>query len=150
MGVIYLGADHRGYQLKEKIKTWLTEEGREIIDLGNSIYDQNDDYPDFAFKVGETAVRERAKGILVCGSGIGMVAAVNKVKGIRAGVCSTPKEAFCGRNDDDMNILCISADLVDEETNKEIVKTFLETPFGSEERYLRRIKKIKDYELKDS
>jgi len=150
MGIVYLGADHRGFNLKEKLKRWMGESGIEIIDLGNEVYDQEDDYPDFAIRVGEKVAVERTKGILVCGSGIGMVATVNKVRGIRAGLCSTPKETYSGRNDDDMNVLCLSAELVDEDTNKEVVKVFLETPFGSEERYIRRINKIKKYELKTS
>lgn len=150
MGLVYIGADHRGFVLKEKLKIGLVADGVEMVDLGNTIYDQDDDYPDFAMAVGERVVLERGKGVLVCGSGVGMVAAVNKVRGVRAGQCLTPKEAYCGRNDDDMNVLCLSADLVDENTNREIINTFLETPFGSEERYIRRINKIKAYESKIS
>ncbi len=150
MGLVYIGADHRGFVLKEKLKAWLIEDGVEMVDLGNMVYDKDDDYPDFAIAVGERVVRERGKGVLVCGSGVGMVAAANKVKGVRAGQCLTPKEAYCGRNDDDMNVLCLSADLIDEDTNREVMKTFLETPFGSEERYIRRINKIKIYESKIS
>jgi len=136
---IYIGTDHAGYVLKEKIVTVLKAQGHEVIDEGAYTYEEEDDYPDFAITVGEKVVMERGKGILVCGSGVGMVAAVNKVRGVRAGLCFTPKEAYCGRNDDDMNVLCLSANLVDEDTNREVMKTFLETPFGSEERYIRRI-----------
>lgn len=150
MGIVCIGADHRGFNLKETIKKWMMEDGQEVMDVGNSLYDQDDDYPDFAFLLGEKIVREKVLGILICGSGVGMVTAVNKVVGVRAGMCLTPKEAYCGRNDDDMNVLCLSADLIDEDTNREVIKTFLETPFGSEERYIRRINKIKAYESKIS
>ena len=146
MQVVYIGADHRGFNLKEKLKIWLAEEGVKTTDIGNSVYAQTDDYPDFAIKLGESVSRDRSMGILICGSGVGLVAAVNKVKGIRSGMCLSPKETYYGRNDDDMNVLCLSADLIDEDTSKEIVKTFLNTPFGSEERYIRRINKIKEYE----
>lgn len=149
MELVYIGADHRGYQLKESIKNWLSNEGYVVNDTGNSEYNKDDDYPDFAIGLGEVVARNGGKGILICGSGVGMVAAANKVKGIRAGLCSSSREAYNGRNDDDMNVLCLSANLVDEATNQEIVRIFLETPFGSEERYIRRINKIRDYESKN-
>ena len=147
--MVYIGADHRGFYLKEKIKEWLTAREYEYRDLGAESYDQNDDYPDIAFKLGEKVLADGGKGILICGSGVGVCIAANKMKGVRAGVCLSEKQVFSGRNDDDMNILCLNSDLVNEEENQLIVKTFLETPFGSEERYIRRINKIKTYELKE-
>jgi len=135
--------------LKEKIKEWLTAWEYECRDLGAESYDQNDDYPDIAFKVGRKVVADNGKGVLICGSGVGVCVAANKMKGVRAGVCLTEGQVFSGRNDDDMNILCLNADIVAEEENQAILKAFLETPFGSEERYVRRINKIKEYETKE-
>lgn len=147
--MVYIGADHRGFYLKEKVKEWLTAWEYEWRDLGAESYDQNDDYPDIAFKVGGKVVADNGKGVLICGSGVGVCVAANKMKGIRAGVCLTERQVFSGRNDDDMNILCLNADIVAEEENQAILKAFLETPFGSEERYVRRINKIKEYETKE-
>lgn len=144
--MIFLGADHRGFNLKEKIKQWLRDRGEDFIDCGSEGYDRDDDYPDIGFKVAEKVVAENGKGILVCGSGVGVCIAANKVKGVRAGLCLLAKQARAGRNDDDMNVLCLNADMVPEEDNLEIIETFLETVFGSEEKYIRRINKIKKYE----
>lgn len=148
MNMVYLGADHRGFQLKEKIKEWLKEWEYDTVDLGNDKYDHDDDYTDIAFKLGESVARDRTNGILVCGSGVGVCSAVNKVKGIRAGLCTTEKQARAAREEDDANVLSLSAEEVGEETNKKIVKIFLETVFSSEERYIRRIQEIKAYESK--
>lgn len=148
--MIYLGADHRGFNLKEKIKTWLREWGYEFRDLGSEGYDRDDDYPDVAIKVGEQVVADNAKGILICGSGVGACVAANKVKGVRAGTCLLEKQAIAGRNDDDMNLVCLNSDMVPEDDNQQIVRAFVFTPFGSEERYIRRINKIKIYETKVS
>jgi len=144
--MIYIGADHRGFNLKEKVIQRLRDGNFEVTDLGASEYDSNDDYPDIAFKLGEKVVSENSKGILICGSGVGLCVAVNKIKGIRAGLCLLTKQARMGRNDDDINVICLNADMVSEDDNMEIVTTFLETPFGSEERFIRRINKIKEYE----
>lgn len=147
--MIYLGADHRGFYLKESIREWLREKGVVTVDVGNTKYQKDDDYPNFAINLAENVVREKAKGILFCGSGVGMVVAANKVIGARAGLCTQEKTARLGRNDDDMNILCLSATLVSEDDNKKIIEAFLDTPFGSEEKYIRRINQIKKYESKD-
>lgn len=145
--MIYIGADHRGFNLKVKIITMLRDENHEVTDLGPTEYDPNDDYPDISFKIGEKVTSEAgAKGILICGSGVGAEIAVNKVRGIRGGLCILTKQAVAARNDDDINVVCLNSDLVPEDDNREIVNNFLETPFGSEERYIRRITKIKDYE----
>lgn len=145
--MIYIGADHRGWELKEKVKEMLIEEGIDFVDLGNANYDPEDDYPIIAFKLAEKVAVENGKGILLCGSGVGVAIVANKIKGIRAGICMTEKQVVAARNDDDINILCLSADLVNEEMNSNIVKLFIETHFGSEERFVRRINLIKQYEL---
>jgi ribose 5-phosphate isomerase B len=146
--MIYIAADHRGFRLKEEIKKWLETELYEFRDLGASAYDRDDDYPEFAFKLGETVVQENARGILICGSGAGASIAVNKVTGIRAGLCTSVKQATAAKNDDNINILCLSADWVSLDDNQKITEAFLKTLFSSDERYIRRINQIKDYETK--
>jgi len=144
--MIYIGADHRGYRLKEEIKKWLETEHYEHRDLGAKEYDKNDDFPEISIKLAETVAIEGAKGILICGSGAGASIAANKIKGIRAGLCTSEKQAKAAKNDDDINVLCISADLVSVEDNIKIVSVFLATMFSSEERHIRRINQIKTYE----
>lgn len=144
--MVYLGADHRGYQQKELIREWLREIGYEVTDLGNKKYEKDDDYVDFSFGLGEKVAKERQKGVLICGSGVGMTVAVNKVEGVRASVLTSVKQARAAREEDDINVACLAADLVSVEENKEIIKVFLETLFSSEERYLNRVLKIKKYE----
>ncbi|MFA6518030.1 MAG: RpiB/LacA/LacB family sugar-phosphate isomerase [Candidatus Shapirobacteria bacterium] len=144
--MIYLGADHRGYNLKEAIKSWLRSENYEVTDMGDDKYDKEDDYVDYAIKVGERVVAEKAKGVLICGSGVGMTMAVNKVNGIRASVLTSVEQARVAREEDDINVACLTADLVPIEQNQEIIRVFLETVFSSEERHINRIQKIKKYE----
>jgi ribose 5-phosphate isomerase B len=120
----------------------------EFRDLGPVEYNREDDYPEIAIKIGETIVRENARGILICGSGAGASIAANKVIGVRAGLCTSAKQATAAKNDDNINLLCLSADWVSEEDNQKIVETFLKTLFSSEERHIRRINQIKDYESK--
>ncbi|MFA6007497.1 MAG: RpiB/LacA/LacB family sugar-phosphate isomerase [Candidatus Shapirobacteria bacterium] len=146
--MIYIAADHRGFRLKEEIKKWLETELYEFRDLGASNYDRDDDYPEFAFKLGETIVSENARGILICGSGAGASIAANKVIGIRAGLCTSVKQATAAKNDDNINVLCLSADWVSLDDNQKITEAFLKTLFSSDERYIRRINQIKDYETK--
>lgn len=148
MSIVYIASDHRGFSLKEKIKEYLENLEYRVIDLGNQKYEKDDDYTDFAIILGEKIVLENTKGILICGSGAGVCIAANKVRGTRASICMNIKQARESREDDDLNILCLSADLVSEEDNKEIAKTFLQTKFSSDEKHIRRIIKIKDYESK--
>ncbi|MEK7503092.1 MAG: RpiB/LacA/LacB family sugar-phosphate isomerase [Patescibacteria group bacterium] len=145
---IYLGADHRGFELKEKIKKWLSEWGYEFEDMGAFSYDKNDDYPDFARKVAERVAKDpkHSRGVLLCGSGVGVAITANKVKGIRAGTAISAKQIKDSVNDEDTNILAISADYFSEEETKEIAKSFIEAKFSGEERHIRRINKIKEIE----
>ena len=144
--MIYLGTDHRGFELKEKIKQWLSEWGYQYEDLGAFEYNKNDDYPDFSKAVAEkVALEPAARGILICGSGVGVVIAANKVKGVRAGTAINAGQIKDSVNDEDTNVLGISVDYLSEQT-EEIVKTFLETKFSGEERHVRRINKIKELE----
>ena len=145
--MIYLSSDHRGFELKEKIKEWLREWSIESEDLGPFEYNKDDDYPDFAKAVAEKVVAdEGSRGILVCGSGEGIAIAANKIDGIRAGTAMEPKQAEAGVHDENMNILALSSDFLMQEKAEDIVKSFVEAEYGNEERYKRRLEKIKNLE----
>ncbi len=144
--MLYLGSDHRGFRLKEKIGQFLREKEVLISDVGAEKYEAEDDYVDYAIKLAEKVAREAASGILMCGAGSGMAIAANKVEGVRAAFCFCTKQARLAVEDNNINVLCLSADLVSEEDNMEIVKTFVNSIFVAEERHVRRINKIKKYE----
>jgi ribose 5-phosphate isomerase B len=146
MGSIFIGADHRGFLVKEFLKEKLREEGFNIIDLGREVYDKDDDYVEIGINLAEKTVTENTKGILICGSGVGMSIVANKIKGARAALCLQEEQARMTREHNDSNILCLAADLVDQEINLKITETFLKTLFSSEERHIRRIQAIKKYE----
>lgn len=139
--MIYLGSDHGGYELKEKLKGWLKEWGREFEDLGNYKLEPSDDYPDFAAQVAG-AIKENDQGILVCRTGHGMYIAANRFPGVRAILATTPESITRAREDENVNVLSIAGDFTEPEKAKELVKTFLEAPFTGQERHLRRIDKI--------
>lgn len=140
---IFVGADHRGFELKEKLKPWLTGLGHQVTDCGNTVYEQTDDYPDFAFAVADAVVKApESRGIVVCGSAIGVTIAANKVKGARCSPGVSLEEVKKGRQDDDLNILALSGDFMTEEQAKERISAFLTTPFTGDERHLRRLNKI--------
>ncbi len=141
--IIYIVADHRGYDLKKQIKAHLGNKGYEVVDLGNTVLDLKDDYPDFAKLVAEAVSKEpESRGILICGSGAGVAIVANKFKGIRAGLAVSPEHARMIRNDEDNNILTLSAQLTAADEAVAIVDIFLETPFSIEERHRRRVDKI--------
>ncbi|MGB9608759.1 MAG: RpiB/LacA/LacB family sugar-phosphate isomerase, partial [Minisyncoccia bacterium] len=135
--VIYLGADHRGFELKEKIKIWLKEKGYEIFDCGAEKLNPEDDYPDFAKKVALNVSKnlDYSRGILICGSGVGVCVTANRFKKIRAGLAINPDQIFEARAHDDINILCLAADFTDEETAKKMIITFLVTSFDRKEHH---------------
>ena len=141
--IIYIGADHRGFALKEHIREYLAGAGRAIEDCGNTVHDKDDDYPDFAKIVAERVANEAgAKGIVLCGSGNGVSIVANKVRGIRAAVAMTVEQARAARSDEDANIIALGADYINEEQAQDIIEAFLSTPFLGEERHMRRIGKI--------
>lgn len=146
---IFLGADHAGFELKEKLKEFLTKKKIEFEDLGAFVLDEGDDYPDIAFKVAERVARENVRGILICKSGDGMEIAANKVKGIRAVTACDTYSAKMSREHNDANILALSGKKLSFEKMKKIVMVWLNTEFTGEERHVRRIKKISDYENKN-
>ena len=141
--VIYLGADHRGFNLKETIKKFLTDQGYEVVDMGNIVLDKDDDYTDFAVPVArKVMLDENARGILFCGSGVGMAIAAGKLRKIRALAGTSPDQVLAARHEEDLNVLCLGADLVSEEDVKKMISIFLGTPFSGEERHRRRLDKI--------
>lgn len=145
--MIYLAADHRGFELKEKIKRWLKEWGYEYEDLGNEKLEPEDDYPDFAIKVAKKIRKGKARekkdmGIVICGSGVGMDIVVNRFSGVRGGLGFSQQQVRLARRDDNINILALPADFITEQEARGIVRIFLETQFSQGEKYLRRLKKI--------
>jgi ribose 5-phosphate isomerase B len=143
MKKIYLGADHAGFELKEKIKIWLVRKGIPYGDLGNQELNPNDDYPDYAIKVARRVAREKTLGILICGSAQGMCIAANKIKGARAAVPFSLKEARLSRWDNDANILCLSGWYYHFHKATKLIDIFLNTEFSDIERHIRRVKKVK-------
>lgn len=145
--MLYLGSDHGGYNLKEDLKKFLTAENIEFQDLGGS-GNPDDDYPEFSAKVAKAVQGDlqNNKGVLLCKSGQGVCIAANKFKGIRAGLAWNELVAKAGRNDDDINILCLPSDYISSEVATDILKTWLITPFSAEERRTRRLKEIEELE----
>lgn len=142
---IYIAADHKGVELKEEIIKYLTTNGILVQDIGLTNYEL-DDYPDFAFAVCEKVIKDsESLGILICGNGIGMSIAANKVKGIRAARAVTVDDAFKAKNHNGANVLALSSE-VDLATTKEIIDTFLITKAADDVRFKRRIEKIAKYE----
>ncbi len=141
-----IATDHNGVeQKKELIKYLIDELGYKVEDLSPN-NTPTDDYPDYALKVSNYVINHEVDyGILMCGTGIGMSIAANKVPGIRAAKVSNEREAFLTRNDNNSNVICLSY-AEDMNLLKKMLKTFLETPFSNEERHIRRINKIKEIE----
>lgn len=149
---VYIGADHRGYKLKEELKIWLMENKVAIKDIGAFEYDSNDDYPLYAEQVARHVATDfgknlkDARGILICGSGVGVDIVANKFKHIRSGLAINPEQIEKARLDDDINILTIPADYINDKNTKLIAKLFLETPFSKEEKKERRLEEIEKIE----
>lgn len=146
--MIYLGADHGGYQLKEKIKGWLSEWRYEYEDLGAHELNPGDDYTDFAHAVASRVNKEndasrpwseQAKGILLCRSGGGMLIAANRYRNVRGVYVFDAESAKHGRNDNDANLISLAGDWVNDEEARVAVKAWLETQHSSEERHRRRV-----------
>lgn len=145
--MIYLGADHRGFQLKEKVAKWLFEWKYKFIDTGALILDPNDDYTKYAGTVGSIVGKEKdAMGVLICGSGVGVDVAANKFDGVRSSIGKNQAQVKAGRNDDNMNILVLAADYTTDKEAEGMLKAFLETKFEGKARYKRRLEEIKRLE----
>jgi len=143
---IYLGSDHAGFWLKEKLKVWLREKDISFVDVGNKKFNPKDDYPEFAVSVARKVAKEKTTGILLCGSAQGMCIAANKVKGAYAVVPFSLKEARLAREHNNANIICLSGWYTHFHRATRMLEVFLYTPFSEEERHVRRISKIKRLE----
>lgn len=139
---IVVGADHRGYELKDAIAAHLRAAGHQVTDVGTN-GPESVDYPDLAVAVCAEIQEGRAeRGIMVCGSGVGAVIAANKLPGIRAGLCHDTYSAHQGVEHDDMNMVCMGSRVVGEDLALEIVDSFIGARFSGEERYRRRLDKV--------
>lgn len=142
--MIAIGSDHAGYEMKEALAKHLKERGYEVKDFGTNSTDSCD-YPEFAKAVAaEVASGNAEKGMLICGTGIGMSMAANKVKGIRAAVFSDEFSAQATREHNDANIICMGARVIDIEKATKLLDIFLDTPFSNGENHIRRIGKLED------
>ena len=140
--MIAIGTDHRGFNLKEELKNFLTSNNYEIKDFGTDS-DKSVDYPDFAKLVAESIQKNECEyGILICGSGMGICIPANKYKGIRAVNILTEKMAEMSRRHNNANVICFGADFIDIETAKKCLLKFLTTSFDSDERHSRRVNKV--------
>ena len=142
---ISIASDHAGFEQKQKLSQYLREQGHDVRDMGPSD-DSRVDYPDFAHRVAQEVANDakhdkKRTGVLVCGTGIGMAIAANKVPGIRAANVTTPEFAKLSREHNDANVVTLSGRFVDLETNKSILDAFLSTPFGAG-RHAGRVEKI--------
>ncbi len=148
--LIYLGADHRGFDLKERLKKALSSDAYTVVDLGATELVPDDDYPDYASAVAEKVSTDpvESRGIVICGSGFGVDVVANKFNRVRSALAMSPDHAYQGRHDDDANVLALAADFVDEGMAIKILKVFLTTPFAREEKYARRLEKIAKIENK--
>lgn len=142
---ISIGADHRGYQLKERLVPWLKSQGYEVTDEGAGTTDSVD-YPDYAAKVAAKVSSGQAdRGILVCATGVGMCITANKVHGVRATTCADEEVARLSRQHNDVNVICLSGDRLDEPAAQRVLDTWLDTEFEGG-RHAVRVEKIADIE----
>lgn len=144
--MVFLGADHGGYELKQRIKRHLEGRGFEVRDLG-TFSTESVDYPDYAFAVAEAVVKEpEAKGIIACTTGVGSCIAANKIKGIRAALSYDVESTQRARADVDANVLCLGGGTLEHDLALKLIDIFLDTPFSQAERHQRRIAKIEAHE----
>jgi RpiB/LacA/LacB family sugar-phosphate isomerase len=143
---VVIGADHAGFDLKEKLATYLRELGHKVVDVGTASSEPVD-YPDFAEALGNVLRSNQAeRGVLICGSGVGASVSANKLPGVRAAVCHDTYSARQGVEHDDLNVLVLGARVIGVELARELVGVFLAATFSSEERHRRRLEKIKALE----
>jgi len=147
---IVVGSDHAGFELKQNILAHVRTMGHEAIDVGTDSSSPVD-YPDFAEAVGMAVIKKEAdRGILICGSGVGAVVAINKIPGIRASVCHDCYSAHQGVEHDNMNVLVLGARIIAASLAQDLVWLFLGAEFTAEERHLRRLEKVQKLESKFS
>lgn len=146
---IGIAADHGGYYLKEKLKVALYDIGYEIRDFGALTLNPDDDFPDFIIPLAKSVSKgEVTRGIAICGSGVGACIAANKVPNVRASLITDSFSAHQGVEDDDMNLLCLGARVIGYNYALELVQIFLNANFTDNERFKRRLEKIKQLEIK--
>jgi ribose 5-phosphate isomerase B len=144
---VYLGSDHAGFELKNHLVEWLKAAGHEAVDCGPLVYDAQDDYPPFCLRAAErTAADPGSVGIVVGGSGNGEAIAANKVKGVRAVLAWSQETAALGREHNNANVISIGGRMHTTEEATAFVEVFLATPFSEDERHVRRIHMLSDYE----
>lgn len=144
---VVVAADHRGFALKEDLRTYLAAQGHQIKDVGAFHHDPSDDYPDLAYPGALLIAKDPAAlGVFVCGSGMGMDIVANKVKGVRATVVRSPEDARYARMHDDVNVATLAADDLDPDRAREVVDAFLSTAFSGEPRHARRLEKLRKIE----
>lgn len=147
---IYLGTDHKGFRIKEKVKSWLKDWGYEVEDFGAYGLDPDDDYPDFVSKVAEKVSEDsrNSRGIVLGATGEGEAIVANKYKSVRASVYyGGPEEIIAlARDHSDVNVLSLGVLFLDEETIKKMLKLWLDKPFSGTVRHIRRLNKIKEIE----
>jgi ribose 5-phosphate isomerase B len=143
---IAVGADHAGFELKQRLAEQLRQSGAEVLDLGTD-GPEPVDYPDYAEAVGQALREGRAdRGLLVCGSGVGASVAANKLPGVRAGLCHDTYSAHQGVQHDDMNVLVLGARVIGIELARELLQAFVAARFSGAERHQRRLEKVNDLE----
>lgn len=143
--VIFIGADHRGFALKQQLVEWATTQGWQVKDVGPAELNPDDDYPDIAAQVAQQVAvdsESTSRGVLICGSGLGVALAANKIPGIRAGHTPTVEAVRQARQDEDLNIMTLSGDTTSFEDAQALLTAFLDTPFSNQERHVRRLAKI--------
>jgi ribose 5-phosphate isomerase B len=141
--IIALGCDHAGYPLKKLLHAWLEKKGHQVLNLGVDTDAAPADYPDYARAVAEAVVAGKAaRGVVVCGSGVGATVAANKVTGARACMCHDTFSARQGVEDDDLNVLCLGGRVVGPEVAYEVLNSFLNAKFSGLERHQRRKDKV--------
>lgn len=139
---IVIGADHAGFLLKQDLVQQLRKRGYDVLDVGTNSTDPVD-YPDFAQAVGQAILSNQAdRGVLICGSGVGACVAVNKMPGIRAGICHDTYSAHQGVEHDNMNVLVLGSRIIGLELAHELVRAYLAAQFSGEERHVRRLAKV--------
>lgn len=141
-GLIFVGADHAGFELKEHLATWLRSRDYEVVDCGAHSYDPLDDYPDYCAAAARRAVEVGSLAIVLGGSGNGEQMAANKVAGARAALCWSPEIARLARAHNDANVCSIGARLHNHAEAEAIVDTFVTTPFSEDPRHVRRIAQL--------
>ncbi len=140
---IFLGADHRGFELKNQVKLFLLDNDFEVKDLGANEFVDNDDFVEYAINVGQNVSENiDSRGIVICGSGAGVEIAANKIKGIRCSLGQSVEQIEKARQADDINVLSLSADFTDLEKAQDFIEVFLQTEFIPNENHNRRVGKL--------